>query len=76
MSDWYNKYTVVLDPPKRCSKCQTNLYEALSEDVETIKAALESQPNKLIVLKSFLAFCKNKTFLYKILDLEIKRVLT
>ncbi|QDJ95038.1 S-S bond formation pathway protein [Hypsugopox virus] len=76
MSNWYTKYTVTLDPPKRCSTCQTNLYEALSEDTKTIKAALESQPNKLIILKSFLLFCKNKTFLYKILDLEIKRVLT
>ncbi|ABI99257.1 hypothetical protein [Moosepox virus GoldyGopher14] len=76
MTSWYDKYHINLNPPRRCSRCLANLFEFLSEDSETIKMVLESQPNKLRILKEFLSACRNKEFIYKILDDEIKRVLT
>ncbi|ARR30947.1 CPXV134 protein [Cowpox virus] len=74
---WYEKYNIVLNPPKRCSSaCADNLTTMLSEDGNNIRAILYSQPQKLKVLQDFLATSRNKMFLYKILDDEIRRVLT
>ncbi|AAF17975.1 gp091L [Rabbit fibroma virus] len=73
---WYGKYSVILDPPKKCSKCLANLFDYITEDSGTIKMVLESQPNKLKVLKEFLSAIRNKEFIYKILDEEVRRVLT
>ncbi|AGU99774.1 m91L [Myxoma virus] len=74
--NWYAKYSVTLDPPKKCSKCLANLFDYITEDSNTIKMVLESQPNKLKVLKEFLSAIRNKEFIYKILDEEVRRVLT
>ncbi len=76
MSYWYSDYTVDLDPPKKCSKCSISLTTFLSEDRENIKMMIVSQPEKLKTLKSFLASSRNKEFSYKVLDDEIRRVLT
>ncbi|ADZ30100.1 S-S bond formation pathway protein [Cowpox virus] len=74
---WYEKYNIVLNPPKRCSStCSDNLTTMLAEDGNNIRAILYSQPQKLKVLQDFLATSRNKMFLYKILDDEIRRVLT
>ncbi|ABD97472.1 unknown [Cowpox virus] len=74
---WYEKYNIVLNPPKRCSSaCSDNLTTILAEDGNNIRAILYSQPQKLKVLQDFLATSRNKMFLYKILDDEIRRVLT
>ncbi|QED21280.1 S-S bond formation pathway protein [Borealpox virus] len=73
---WYKAYTVVLDPPKKCSSCSDNLTTLLVEDGENIRMILYSQPEKLKVLQDFLATSRNKMFLYKILDDEVRRVLT
>ncbi|ADZ29243.1 S-S bond formation pathway protein [Cowpox virus] len=74
---WYEKYNIVLNPPKRCSSaCSDNLTTILAEDGNNIRAILYSQPKKLKVLQDFLATSRNKMFLYKILDDEIRRVLT
>ncbi|AXN75355.1 S-S bond formation pathway protein [Orthopoxvirus akhmetapox] len=74
---WYKSYTVVLDPPKRCSSsCSDNLTTLLAEDGENIRVILYSQPKKLKVLQDFLTTSRNKMFLYKILDDEVRRVLT
>ncbi|SNB48289.1 CPXV134 protein [Cowpox virus] len=74
---WYKKYNIVLNPPKRCSSaCADNLTTILAEDGNNIRAILYSQPKKLKVLQDFLATSRNKMFLYKILDDEIRRVLT
>ncbi|AGY97645.1 CPXV134 protein [Cowpox virus] len=74
---WYEKYNIVLNPPKRCSSsCADNLTTILAEDGNNIRAILYSQPQKLKVLQDFLATSRNKMFLYKILDDEIRRVLT
>ncbi|AAK85054.1 hypothetical protein [Lumpy skin disease virus] len=72
---WYLKYKVDLDKPQKCSKCLSNLFEFITEDEKTIKMVLESQPNKLSILKNFLTSCRNKDFIYKILDKELQRVL-
>ncbi|AAL40571.1 S-S bond formation pathway protein [Monkeypox virus] len=75
---WYEKYNIVLNPPKRCSStCSDNLTTILSEDgTNIIRAILYSQPKKLKILQDFLTTSRNKMFLYKILDDEIRRVLT
>ncbi|SPN67953.1 CPXV134 protein [Cowpox virus] len=74
---WYEKYNIVLNPPKRCSSaCSDNLTTILAEDGNNIRAILYSQSQKLKVLQDFLATSRNKMFLYKILDDEIRRVLT
>ncbi|UPV00371.1 S-S bond formation pathway protein (Cop-A2.5L) [Cowpox virus] len=74
---WYEKYNIVLNPPKRCSSaCSDNLTTILAEDGNNIRAILYSQPQKLKVVQDFLATSRNKMFLYKILDDEIRRVLT
>ncbi|AAR07449.1 93L [Yaba monkey tumor virus] len=73
---WHLKYNVVLDEPKKCSKCFSNLFEYIVQDSETMKIMLEDQPKKLQTLKRFLSATRNKHFTYKILDEEIRRVLT
>ncbi|AOP31810.1 S-S bond formation pathway protein [Volepox virus] len=73
---WYEKYNIVLNPPKKCSSCSDNLTTLLAEDGDNIRMILYSQPNKLKVLQDFLATSRNKMFLYKILDDEVRRVLT
>ncbi|AWU47136.1 S-S bond formation pathway protein [Sea otter poxvirus] len=74
--DWYTKYTVSLDPPKRCTNCSIILTKFINEDSNNIAMLLKSQPNRLKTLKDFLSFCKNKTINIKILDEEISRVLS
>ncbi|AST09312.1 S-S bond formation pathway [Murmansk poxvirus] len=73
---WYERYNIVLNPPKRCSKCNENLMTLLADDGNNIRMILYSQPNKLKILRDFLATSRNKMFLYKILDNEVRRVLT
>ncbi|ADT91122.1 thioredoxin-like protein [Cotia virus SPAn232] len=73
---WYEKYRVELEPPKRCSKCLANLFDYVSQDTDTIRLVLETEENKLNVLKKFLSVFGNKEFLYKKLDSEVRRVLT
>ncbi|ABQ43568.1 redox virion protein [Tanapox virus] len=73
---WYSKYNIVLDKPKKCSKCFSNLFEYIIQDKETMKIMLESQPEKMQTLKNFLSTTRNKHFTYKILDEEVRRVLT
>ncbi|QHR82633.1 thioredoxin-like protein [Brazilian porcupinepox virus 1] len=74
--NWYEKYNVKLEPPRRCSRCLANLFEYVTKDSETIKMVLETEENKLKVLKDFLSAFGNKDFIYKILDSEVRRVLT
>ncbi|AAL69829.1 SPV090 hypothetical protein [Swinepox virus] len=72
---WYSSYNVDLHPPRKCSKCLANVYEFITDDEETIRMILESQPNKVYILKQFLTAVRNKEFIYKILDSELQRVL-
>ncbi|AEN03692.1 S-S bond formation pathway [Yokapox virus] len=75
--NWYQKYNITLTPPKRCSSsCNENLMTLLAADGNNIKMILYSQPEKLKILREFLTTSRNKTFLYKILDDEVCRVLT
>ncbi|AUL80568.1 hypothetical protein [Vaccinia virus] len=62
---WYEKYNIVLNPPKRCSfACADNLTTILAEDGNNIRAILDSQPKKLKILQDYLATSRNKMFLY------------
>ncbi|AXY04608.1 virus redox protein [Fowlpox virus] len=72
MSDY--KYSI--DPPVRCSNCSNNLVEYLKSDRQLIKLMLNNNEYKKNILKQFLIFSRNKTLLTKILDPEIRRVLT
>ncbi|CCD83273.1 redox virion protein [Squirrelpox virus] len=72
----FDRYEVHLAPPRRCTRCAETLTAFLREDRNHIRMILESQPDKLLVLRRFLSHSRNKELNIKILDEEIARVLT
>ncbi|AID46673.1 virus redox protein [Penguinpox virus] len=71
-----SEYKYDIDPPVRCSNCSNNLIEYLKSDRQLIELMLNNNEYKKNILKQFLIFSRNKTLLTKILDPEIRRVLT
>ncbi|ATI21038.1 S-S bond formation pathway protein [Western grey kangaroopox virus] len=69
-------YSFKLSPPRRCTSCGSATVELLKTDREHVRMVLLSNHRKLKTLKSFLELSRNKKLFTKILDPEIRRVLT
>nr|WNT71212.1 MAG: thioredoxin-like protein [Equine parapoxvirus]WNT71239.1 MAG: thioredoxin-like protein [Equine parapoxvirus]WNT71253.1 MAG: thioredoxin-like protein [Equine parapoxvirus]WNT71263.1 MAG: thioredoxin-like protein [Equine parapoxvirus] len=72
---WFSRYSVKLDPPRRCTACSLHLTRFVNEDPDNARLLVMSQPVRARLLMDFLAFCRNKELDTKVLDLEILRVL-